>query len=361
MRLIKVMFIICAILVPARLFAEAPYIKHCAACHGKEAEGGFGPALAGAISPKASFEKIVREGKGMMPAISKKDLNDKELNDIYLELISESKKSIEGNWQILSFVTKNVRLIAWGSVGLMCLGWGFILFAKYIRWSAFSDAMRYFKLLGVGKFFKITTRVFFCDTFAISSLYKKDKRRWLIHGLMAYGFFGLIVVDIFIGIFNPERATLPLFSPLKIFANVCGLTVLLSLTIVLWRFFTDPFEQNGVTFLGDVIFVLLLFFVVATGFVTEATRYLKLLEYTPTIYFAHIVFVIALFLTAPFTRFIHLLSTFFFVLNTRLSIAVAEGGYSPKFKEEPAPARHFKSKRIAKELFGNETRIRYFP
>lgn len=56
------------------------YDGKCAACHGKGAAGGFAPALTG-LDP-AAIEKVVRQGKGGMPAFNTSLIPDQELRDI---------------------------------------------------------------------------------------------------------------------------------------------------------------------------------------------------------------------------------------------------------------------------------------
>jgi len=59
------------------------FAAQCASCHGANAEGGFGPALAGnpIVENAASFDKIVKEGtNGGMPPFAQ--LTDKELADL---------------------------------------------------------------------------------------------------------------------------------------------------------------------------------------------------------------------------------------------------------------------------------------
>lgn len=358
MRLIKLSLIfLLIVLVTPKLYASSDYKEHCASCHGEHAEGSFGPPLSAAIN-KDEFKKIIRQGKGMMPAIGTKEVSDEDIDEIYGKL-GELANGTAAKQPL--FTKKNIKIAAWSSVALMFFGAMFMLIVRYVKWSAFLEGKKYFGMLGTKQCLRVTLGVLFGDTLGVKSVYKKDKWRFFIHGCIAYGFMGLIIADVLIAITNPERAAMPFLSPLKIFANLCGVSVLTGLSVVIWRFFTDPYENNGVTFFGDLIFVVLSFVVIVSGFVTEATRYLKFPNYTQPIYFIHIVSVVILLATAPFTRFVHILSTFFLVLNTRLAERVAEMRLSSEFCEEPAPGRHFKSTRVALNLFGKDTKIRYFP
>jgi len=56
--------------------------KSCGGCHGANAEGGFGPALAGnpILDNPEAFNKITLEGQGAMPPFS--DLSEQDLADL---------------------------------------------------------------------------------------------------------------------------------------------------------------------------------------------------------------------------------------------------------------------------------------
>jgi mono/diheme cytochrome c family protein len=68
--------------------AEA-YASICAGCHGRTAEGGIGPKLAGTAKDVSELQAIVREGRGQMPATGPRDLTDE-----HIALIAEYLKSL---------------------------------------------------------------------------------------------------------------------------------------------------------------------------------------------------------------------------------------------------------------------------
>ena len=71
----------------ASLSATA-YPSHCAACHGPAAAGAFGPRLAGFRLTLEDFQKILRQGRGNMPAFSVDRLPDVDLAELYSALHS---------------------------------------------------------------------------------------------------------------------------------------------------------------------------------------------------------------------------------------------------------------------------------
>ena len=60
----------------------------------------------------------------------------------------------------------------------------------------------------------------------MASLWGKDRFRWAMHGLVLYGFTGLMVADALIQIKNPMRAEMALSDPVKLLAMGSGVAVL---------------------------------------------------------------------------------------------------------------------------------------
>ena len=60
----------------------------CATCHGPEAQGAVGPALAPPPRPLPDFVRYVRQPAGKMPAFTAQSISDAELADIYAFLQS---------------------------------------------------------------------------------------------------------------------------------------------------------------------------------------------------------------------------------------------------------------------------------
>ncbi len=56
------------------------FVASCAACHGKEGQGGAGPALKGVNG--TLVKKSVRSGKGIMPAFSATQISDADLEEM---------------------------------------------------------------------------------------------------------------------------------------------------------------------------------------------------------------------------------------------------------------------------------------
>lgn len=69
----------------AKTFAK----DNCTSCHGQNLEGGMGPKLAG-ISDTEGAKKIIREGKGAMPAHDQSKISDKDL-DTLVKYLKDAK------------------------------------------------------------------------------------------------------------------------------------------------------------------------------------------------------------------------------------------------------------------------------
>ena len=78
---------------------EAPRATACRNCHGTNAEGAFGPDLAGRGLNVAQVIKAVREPWGIMPAFVESQLNDKDAADLTAYFASLPKPAAPGKWR----------------------------------------------------------------------------------------------------------------------------------------------------------------------------------------------------------------------------------------------------------------------
>nr|WP_263313152.1 cytochrome c [Mammaliicoccus sp. Marseille-Q6498] len=64
-------------------FDAATFAKdNCTSCHGQNLEGGMGPKLAGSSKKAEDMKKIIRDGKGSMPAHDQATISDKDLDTL---------------------------------------------------------------------------------------------------------------------------------------------------------------------------------------------------------------------------------------------------------------------------------------
>ena len=73
-------------------FDAATFAKHnCTSCHGQNLEGGMGPKLAGSSKDAGEMKKIIRDGKGSMPAHDEATISDKDLDTLVKYLKEDAK------------------------------------------------------------------------------------------------------------------------------------------------------------------------------------------------------------------------------------------------------------------------------
>jgi quinone-modifying oxidoreductase subunit QmoC len=186
-------------------------------------------------------------------------------------------------------VTRFVRAMkatsAWGENPEPVMGWG--------------EALR-------TTFRKILTHENFtyCET---------DHRRSISHFMVLFGFLALVLVTLWVitGPYNPlirGAFVYPFsaWSPWKILANLGGLAILLGLLMMLWdRLYFGHLAGTSSYFDWALVWALLL--VTATGFATELLHYLRMNPHRHVAYYIHLVFVFALLVYLPYSKFAHVL------------------------------------------------------
>lgn len=343
----------------------------CAGCHGQSAMGGLGPPIAKLKLDYETFVKRVREGKGMMPPTPVAEMSDADVQEVFKELQvmpwQEDQTPLAYKvGQLLT--THNISLVF-----LAVFGFSFIFGIKvlfhWMRIAGFGALWPRLVKMGLAKSAWIALRSLFVDGFLVISLFRRNRFRWLMHGLILYGFCGLILADILMSIYNPERSKLPIVDALKILPMVSGTAVLVGVLYVMYRYKKDPYIDNGLTLGSDFLFVNLLFQTIVSGFLTVWINRVNAHGYVMPIYIWHIAAIALLIATAPFTRFAHAFVVPFLVMVTRLAEAVTASGVDIGFSREPSPGRHHKSELIVADLLeqlgpeyeGKQFKLRYFP
>lgn len=343
----------------------------CMGCHGQSAMGGLGGPIAQTKLSIEAFRKIVREGKGMMPATPASELNDDDVAAIHSQL--RNMPYLEDQIPIAFKVGRNLKtqstfylFTAVFSIAAVCAIWNL---RKWIRCSALKDLFPFAIKFGLGKSVWVLLKSLVVDGLLVGSLWKASKQRWIMHGMMLYGFIGLIVADVLMTIYNPSRGDLALTAPLKLLPIVSGSLLMFGVFFVMFRYKRDPYIDNGLTLGADFLFVNLLFHTVVSGFLTVLTNRYSLFQWVMPIYIYHLGAIILLILTAPFSRFQHAWVVPIMAALTRLTEAVSASGVDLGFQREPSPGRHHKSNRIAENVLqslGNgyadeEFKLRYYP
>jgi len=348
----------------------------CAGCHGPTAMGGFGPPLAelsGSLAKYRNieqFQKIVREGKGMMPATPEKELSDAEVAAIH-QFARETKldpSQIPLSYKVASlFTTRNVG-IGFGIISLIALLLAIKVLLYWVDCAGWKPLRPYLRKFGYLRAGWIGLKALIVDGLLVASLWRKSKHRWAMHGLLLYGFLGLGLADMLMSVFNPMRGALPITHPLKLLPNLSGLAVLIGIVYVRIRYNTDEYIDNGLTLGRDYLFLNLLTLTILSGFLVEGLGYAGAIQWVLPTYILHLGVVATLFLSAPFTRLSHAFVVPVLVAITRIVEAIAASGVDLGFSNEPSPGRHHKSERTAAGVmqaldpdFKGKIRLRYYP
>src|SRR6266700_141445 len=77
----------------------APRATACRNCHGTNAEGAFGPDLAGRGLSVAQVTRAVRQPWGIMPAFVESQMNEKDAADLTAYFASLPKVDAPGKWR----------------------------------------------------------------------------------------------------------------------------------------------------------------------------------------------------------------------------------------------------------------------
>jgi nitrate reductase gamma subunit len=149
--------------------------------------------------------------------------------------------------------------------------------------------------------------VLFREVFAFRVLGTCSRGKRLSHLAIFWGFVALAISTTLAYLTNPKDLVLPLYNPVKLFGNGGGFLVIIGF---LGMFYVRSREGGPIWRLTrSDVFLLTLLLAVVTGFVTQETIYSSLGSYwVSSSFWIHMVFVIMLLATAPFTKFFHAVS-----------------------------------------------------
>jgi nitrate reductase gamma subunit len=149
--------------------------------------------------------------------------------------------------------------------------------------------------------------ILFREVFGFRVLETCSKTKRVSHLAIFWGFVFLGVSTTLAFVTNPNDVVLPLYNPVKLFGNVGGVLVVIGF---LGMFYVRYREDAPIWRLTrSDVFLMTLFLAVVTGFVAQQTIYSSMgSEWISSSFWIHMVFVITLLATAPFTKFYHAIS-----------------------------------------------------
>jgi quinone-modifying oxidoreductase subunit QmoC len=141
----------------------------------------------------------------------------------------------------------------------------------------------------------------------------QSRTRYYSHLMVFFGFVALSLVTIWVitAKYNPliqGNFIYPFgfWNPWKVLANIGGTAVVAGcLLMIRDRIKND--EQVGTGTFFDWAFIVTLLAVVLTGFATEVLHYVRLEPHRHIIYFVHLVFIFALLMYLPYSKFAHVI------------------------------------------------------
>ncbi|MDY6861661.1 MAG: quinone-interacting membrane-bound oxidoreductase complex subunit QmoC [Thermodesulfobacteriota bacterium] len=151
--------------------------------------------------------------------------------------------------------------------------------------------------------------------------------RYWAHLFIWYGFLLLFVATtiVFLGIqlthLKHDLNLMPpwgIISPIKIFGNLGAIALLVGLILVIYNRLTNE-ENAGKATYFDWSFIILLLVVTITGILTEIIRMASLALLAYIMYTLHLVFVFALLLYMPYSKFAHFLYRFLALVHAKVS------------------------------------------
>ena len=193
-------------------------------------------------------------------------------------------------------------------------------------------------------------KIFVHDNFTLCST---PSPRFLPHFGVFFGFIALSFVTLWAitSSINPlmqEEFVYPFnfWNPLKILANLGGLAIILGCIFMIYDRIYG--EHAGNSTYSDWAFLSALVAVVGTGFITELLHYARLAPHRHVAYFIHLVFVFALIMYLPYSKFAHLIYR---------TVALAYLEFTGRTPAEPASIRVRSQMASAQSKFGKKQEL----
>jgi len=186
------------------------------------------------------------------------------------------------------------------SIGILVL---IVILAEIVRWRRVVSPIIQGRSLGWARWVRILIQTIKNEAIIQQIDIGFDKRKWLSHSLVMWGFLLLGVSTTLNWIYDPSGYPLPIWHSVRIIGNTGGLFLIIGLTIIVLRYASDNVKRDcGST--SGYLFAFLLIMAGATGFASEfASEVNSVVVYQ--IYVIHLLSSAVLLVTAPLTKFVH--------------------------------------------------------
>jgi len=174
-------------------------------------------------------------------------------------------------------------------------------FHHFYRWQPIDQIERPTATSGVVRSLFV---VFFRDVLTARVLKSCSRTKRLSHLGVFWGFVFLGVSTVLAFVTNPTNLVLPFWNPVKVFGNVGGALVLVGFAGMFCVRYREHAPVWRLT--RSDLFLMILFLAVVTGFITQQAVYSAgEVIWVSATFWIHMVFVVGLLATAPFTKFFH--------------------------------------------------------
>ena len=181
-----------------------------------------------------------------------------------------------------------------------------ILLVEVAQWRRVLSPIAQARKLGAAKWWRIFLKTFFREGVYQQIEIGFQKRRWITHSLIMWGFVLLAVSTTLDFIYNRSGAPLPITSSVRISGNLGGLLFMVGLGAAIYQNSLNENRKAKGSYASDYLFLFLLTLAGGTGFLAEFASSLNFsLSINYLVYISHLFFVTALLITAPFTKFVH--------------------------------------------------------
>jgi nitrate reductase gamma subunit len=196
-----------------------------------------------------------------------------------------------------------VELIGFSALGILALG---VLWRAWRRSAPILVRENFEAAAALGRQASVKAAGAAAKEIALSGGMREceDVQQWAAHQLIMWGFVGLFATTSLDTLMNPAAAPLPLLHPVRLLGNLTGIAFMMGLTLAIARRALLA-RVRASSQLRDWTLLLSLWGTGATGFAVQWAADAGLPHATAWLYPTHLVFIVLILASAPWTKFVH--------------------------------------------------------